>query len=75
MPEHKTAAQDLVRGAGFAISHVLALVLGLILMITGLALGVTLVMLPLGIPVGLAGVLVFLWGLAAHADNTPAPPG
>ena len=37
--------------------------IGLVLVITGLGLSVTMVGLPLGLPIGLAGVLVGLWGL------------
>jgi len=43
--------------------HTLAVMLGLVLVVTGLGLGVTMVGLPLGLPIGLAGVLVGLWGL------------
>ena len=32
-------------------------------MVIGLALGVTMVLLPVGLVVGLIGVLVFVWGL------------
>lgn len=44
-------------------AHTLAVVIGAILMIVGLSLGVTMVLLPLGIPLGLLGLLVCLWGL------------
>ncbi len=43
-----------------------AVVAGMILMVTGLALGVTIVMLPIGLPVGILGVLLFVWGLVGH---------
>jgi hypothetical protein len=43
--------------------HTLAFIVGLVLVVTGLGLSVTMVGLPLGIPIGLAGVLVCLWGL------------
>ena len=43
--------------------HTLAVIAGLVLVVTGLGLGVTMVGLPLGLPIGLAGVLVCLWGL------------
>jgi hypothetical protein len=36
--------------------------IGFILMVAGLALGVSMVMLPMGVFVGLTGFLVFLWG-------------
>ncbi len=42
---------------------------GFALMVIGLGLGVTIVMLPVGLPVGLVGVLIFIWGLLGHLDN------
>ena len=36
---------------------------GLALMIVGLALGVTMVMLPAGLVIGLVGVALFVWGV------------
>ena len=39
-------------------------------MMTGLGMGVTMVMLPLGIPLGLAGLGLLLWGLAGKAKTT-----
>ena len=38
-------------------------VIGLLMMIVGLALGVSMVMLPAGLVVGLAGVGLFVWGV------------
>ena len=52
--------------------HTLAAIAGLVLVIAGLGLGVTMVGLPLGIPIGLAGVLLFLWGLFGTAAKKPA---
>jgi hypothetical protein len=46
-----------------AAGHVVAMVVGFVLMIVGIAMGVTIVLLPMGIPVGLAGFFLFLWGL------------
>ena len=44
-------------------SHLLAVIAGLALIAIGLLLSVPMVGLPLGIPIGLAGVLICLWGL------------
>jgi hypothetical protein len=38
--------------------HAAAVVIGLVLMVIGLGLGVTMIMLPVGVVVGLAGVLM-----------------
>jgi hypothetical protein len=43
--------------------HIGAVILGLLMALVGLGLGVTMVLLPVGIPLGLAGIFVLLWGL------------
>jgi hypothetical protein len=45
------------------LGHTLAIVLGVLLMIVGLGLGVTMVALPIGLPLGLAGLVLVMWGL------------
>ena len=45
------------------------LIAGLVLMIAGVAMGVTVVMLPVGVPVGFFGLFVFLWGLFGRAEG------
>jgi hypothetical protein len=40
------------------------------MMIVGLGLGVTMIMLPVGLVVGLLGVAVFLGGIFVHIDET-----
>lgn len=63
MNEHPNAAQEVAKEAGRFIVHVLAIVLGLILSVVGLAMGVSIALLPLGIPVGLVGLSLLMWGL------------
>ena len=53
--------------------HTLALLAGVILVILGLGLGMTIWGLLLGIPIGLAGVLLWLWGLASRAAMESGP--
>ncbi|MXY26200.1 MAG: hypothetical protein F4Y45_16985 [Acidobacteria bacterium] len=48
------------------LGHLAAVVVGFVLMVLGLGLGVTMVMLPVGLVVGLVGALVFVWGLLGH---------
>ena len=43
--------------------HTVAIVLGFILMVLGLGLGVTMIMLPVGLVVGLLGLALFINGL------------
>ena len=55
-------------------SHLLAVIAGLILVMIGLLLSVPMVGLPLGIPIGLAGVLICLWGLFGRTTQKPVTP-
>lgn len=45
------------------LGHTVAILVGFAMMVIGLALGVTMVLLPIGLVVGLLGVLLFAWGL------------
>jgi hypothetical protein len=47
---------------GIAI-HLAAIIAGVVMMVLGVGLSVTMVLLPIGIPLGLAGLGVFIWGL------------
>jgi hypothetical protein len=53
---------------GRFVERAAAVVAGLILMVVGLGLGVTMVMLPLGLPIGMLGVACVVGGLFAHID-------
>jgi len=59
----------LLAGVGRFLEHATAVVLGFVLMVIGLALGVTMIMLPVGIVVGLVGVALFVGGLFARFDE------
>lgn len=76
MTEHNSVGQELAKGAGRLVGHMFAVVVGFVLMIVGLAMGVTIVLLPFGIPLGLVGLCVFGWGLFcwSRANEVPAPP-
>ena len=76
MLEHESTGQEVVKAAGRFVGHVIAIVVGLALMVVGLAMGVSVVALPAGIPLGLGGLLVFLWGLFgwSQARKVPAQP-
>jgi hypothetical protein len=54
--------------------HTLALLAGAIMVILGLGLVMTIWGLLLGIPIGLAGVLLCLWGLYGRAATESGPP-
>ena len=49
--------------------HAAAVVVGLVLMVVGLALGVTMIMLPAGLVIGLLGVGILVTGLFARANT------
>jgi hypothetical protein len=52
--------------AGHFLGHVAAVVLGFVLIIVGLAMGVTMVLLPAGIVIGLVGVALVVGGMFAR---------
>lgn len=56
----------LIENAKLVLGHVAAVIVGFALMVFGLGLGVTMVMLPFGLVIGLVGVGVFVWGLLGH---------
>jgi hypothetical protein len=52
--------------AGHFLGHVAAVVLGFVLIIVGMAMGVTMVLLPVGIVIGLLGVALVVGGVFAR---------
>ena len=44
--------------------HFAAIIVGLAMMVLGVGLSVTMVLLPVGLPLGLAGIGVVIWGLS-----------
>jgi hypothetical protein len=63
MAQFQPTQHEGMKDAGRAVAHVAAVFVGLFLMLAGIGMGVTLVMLPVGIGVGFFGLLSFLWGL------------
>ena len=72
MKTDHTSARHLLQIGERVLGHTIAVLVGLMLMIVGLAMGVTMVALPIGIPVGLGGLLLFIWGLCFAAPRTQA---
>jgi hypothetical protein len=62
-----------VRVVESVLGHVAAIVVGFVMMVLGLGLGVTMIMLPAGLVIGLVGVAVFLAGLFGHFGQTVPP--
>ena len=62
-----TAAESVV-------AHLVAIAVGFAMMVLGLGLGVTMIMLPAGLVIGLAGAAIFVGGIFARVtprDNQP----
>jgi hypothetical protein len=51
-----------------ALEHVLAIVVGFILMVIGLGLGVTMILLPVGLVIGLFGLALFIGGMCVRFE-------
>jgi hypothetical protein len=71
-------AKELVKGVGGFFGHVAAIIVGLILSVVGLAMGVTVVMLPVGLGVCLLGLALVVWGLVGRSrekEEATKPPG
>jgi hypothetical protein len=67
--DHASGRHLLVAGERI-LGHSLAVMFGFALMILGVGMGVTMVLLPVGIPVGLFGLLLFVWGLFARTPRS-----
>ena len=58
-----------VRAVEGVLGHIAAVIIGFVLMVVGLGLGVTMIMLPVGIVVGLIGAAMFVGGLFARIGD------
>ena len=58
-----------IRTTESLLGHAAAVTVGFIMMVVGLGLGVTLIMLPVGIVIGLIGAAMFVGGLFAHINE------
>jgi hypothetical protein len=62
-------ARTFFHGVAAFFEHAAIVALGLVLVVIGLGLGVTMIMLPVGVVVGLTGVLLVVGGLFARIDQ------
>jgi hypothetical protein len=69
MMTHAFTVHGALVGIGRFLEHALAIVIGLAMMIVGLGLGVTMIMLPVGLIIGLLGVATVIAGIFARIDN------
>jgi hypothetical protein len=65
--QHGPHHHELLEEGKQFLGHAAAIGVGFVLMVAGLGMGVTMVLLPIGFPVGLIGVLMFVWGLFGYA--------
>jgi hypothetical protein len=62
MKDDQSTGRHLVEKGERVIGHIVAIILGFVMMVVGVSLGVTMVLLPLGFLLGIAGLLLVLWG-------------
>ena len=62
-----SAREALRVGENFA-AHVAAIVVGAIMMVAGVGMGVTMILIPVGVPLGLVGLGIFFWGFWGFAE-------
>lgn len=60
---HAWRLHTVVKTTESILGHIAAVVVGFILMVVGLAMGVTMVLLPIGLVVGFSGLALFIGGL------------
>lgn len=60
--------RTILSGVATFFEHAAVVAIGLVLVVIGLGLGVTMIMLPVGVVVGLIGVLMVVGGLFARID-------
>lgn len=63
MASHTWSWRQVLQAGGSVIGHAVVTAIGFALMVIGLGLGVTMIMLPVGLVIGLLGVLIFLAGI------------
>jgi hypothetical protein len=56
------SARETLRVGENLAAHVTAIVVGAAMMVTGVGMGVTMILIPVGVPLGLIGLGAFFWG-------------
>jgi hypothetical protein len=67
-----SARETLKVGENLA-AHLIAVIAGAVMMLAGLGMGITVMLLPVGVPLGLVGLGAFLWGVWGFAEARRAP--
>ena len=66
---HTLLDRPWVRMTESILGHIAATIVGFVMMIVGLGLGVTMIMLPVGIVIGLLGAAILVGGLFARIED------
>jgi hypothetical protein len=66
---HTLTVRRVFSEIGRIMEHFFVIVLGFVLMVVGLGLGVTMIMLPVGLVLGLTGAGLFVAGIFGHLDS------
>lgn len=67
------STKEVLKAGRSAAVHVLAMVVGLVMMLVGVGMGVAVIPLPIGVPLGLVGLGVFLWGIWGFGEARRRP--
>jgi hypothetical protein len=57
------SAREALRVGENLAAHIAAIAAGAVMMVTGVGMGVTMILLPVGVPLGLVGLGAFCWGI------------
>ena len=68
-PSEKGSSHMVARAVAIIVARAVAIIAGVVLALIGLGLGVSVVMLPIGLPLGLLGVLLVLGGISVPAGR------
>jgi hypothetical protein len=66
---HAISSHNVFNALAHFLEHAAAVLVGFVMMVVGLGLGVTMIMLPVGITIGLLGFAIFVGGLFARFDD------
>jgi hypothetical protein len=66
---HTLLDRPWVRTTEGILAHIAATIVGFVMMVVGLGLGVTMIMLPAGIVIGLLGAAILVGGLFARVED------
>ena len=75
MSDQHATGRHLSQAGGRFADRTIAIVLGVVLMVCGLGMGVTIGMLPVGLPMGVVGLLLILWAVFYATPSADADAG